>query len=107
MNDQRIALLCDSGCDVPQEFAQEHDIRIIPLSVIYSDATYQSGIDITTEDVVRRFAEEIPSTSLPSPLTIQTVFEKAREDGYTKAIYIGISGALSAIANYTHGYGRS
>ncbi len=101
MNTQRIALICDSGCDVPYDFATEHDIRIIPLTLNYSDATYQSGIDITTEEVIRKFAEEIPTTSLPSPITIQTVFEKAREDGYTKAIYIGISSALSSTLQTT------
>ncbi len=101
MNDQRIALICDSGCDVPEEFAKEHDIRIIPLTLNYSDATYQSGVDIDTEEVIKKFAEEIPTTSLPSPITIQNVFEKARDDGYTKAVYVGISGALSATLQTT------
>ncbi len=96
MNNQRIALICDSGCDVPEQFAKDHDIRIIPLTLNYSDATYQSGIDITTDEVIRKFAEEIPTTSLPSPLTIKSVFEKAKADGYTKAVFLGISSALSS-----------
>ncbi len=96
MNDKRIALICDSGCDVPADFALEHDIRVIPLTLNYSDATYQSGIDITTDEVIRKFAQEIPTTSLPSPQTIQNVFEKVRDDGYSKAVYIGISSALSS-----------
>ena len=101
MNSQRIALICDSGCDVPEEFAQKHDIRIIPLTLNYSDATYQSGIDIDTEEVIKKFAEEIPTTSLPSPATIQKVFEKAKADGYSKAVYVGISSALSSTLQTT------
>ncbi len=96
MKDKRIALICDSGCDVPEDFAKEHDIRVIPLTLNYSDATYQSGVDITTDEVIRKFAQEIPTTSLPSPQTIHDVFEKARKDGFDKAVYIGISSALSS-----------
>ncbi len=96
MNNNRIALICDSGCDVPEDFVKEHDIRILPLTLNYSDGSYQSGINITTDEVVRRLAQEIPTTSLPSPQTIENVFEKAREDGYDKAVFIGISSALSS-----------
>ena len=96
MNEQHIALICDSGCDIPEDFARDHDIRIIPLTLNYSDATYQSGVDISTDEVIRKFAQEIPTTSLPSPQTIQDVFEQAVQDGYTKAVYIGISSALSS-----------
>ena len=96
MNNQRIAIICDSGCDCPKEFIEQHDIRVVPLTLNYKSGSYQSGIDITTEEVIDKFAEEIPTTSLPSPKTIQDVFEKAKEDGYTSAVFVGISGNLSA-----------
>ena len=68
MNEQRIAVITDSGTDTPADFVAAHDVRVIPLRINYSDgSSYENGVDITTEDVVRRFDEEIPSTSLPSP----------------------------------------
>ena len=68
MNNQRIAIITDSGTDTDAGFRKEHDIRIMPLRIIYSDgSTFSSGVDISSEEVVRRFGEEIPTTSLPSP----------------------------------------
>ena len=96
MNDQRIAIICDSGCDVPEDFILKHDVRVVPLTLNYSEGSYLSGVDITTDEVIRRFAEEIPTTSLPSPALIREVFEKAQADGYEKAVFVGISRNLSA-----------
>ena len=97
MNDQRIAIITDSGTDTPADFVAAHDVRVIPLRINYSDgSSYENGVDITTEDVVRRFDEEIPSTSLPSPMKIQQTFEQAKRDGYTGAVVVTISSGLSA-----------
>ena len=97
MNDQRIAIITDSGTDTPADFVAEHDVRVIPLRINYSDgSSYENGIDITTEDVVRRFDEEIPTTSLPSPMKIQQTFEQAKRDGYVGAVVVTISSGLSA-----------
>ena len=97
MNDQRIAIITDSGTDTPADFVAAHDVRVIPLRINYSDgSSYENGVGITTEDVVRRFDEEIPSTSLPSPMKIQQTFEQAKRDGYTGAVVVTISSGLSA-----------
>ncbi len=97
MNEQRIAVITDSGTDTPADFVAAHDVRVIPLRINYSDgSSYENGVDITTEDVVRRFEEEIPSTSLPSPMKIRDTFEQARRDGYVGAVVVTISSGLSA-----------
>ncbi|HBG3383103.1 TPA: DegV family EDD domain-containing protein, partial [Clostridioides difficile] len=81
----------------PADFVAAHDVRVIPLRINYSDgSSYENGVDITTEDVVRRFDEEIPSTSLPSPMKIRDTFEQARRDGYVGAVVVTISSGLSA-----------
>lgn len=97
MNEQRIAVITDSGTDTPTDFAAAHDIRVIPLRINYSDgSTYENGVDITAEEVVERFAQEIPTTSLPSPLRIRETLERARDDGYAGAVVVTISSGLSA-----------
>ena len=96
MNDQRIAILTDTGTNVPQDFAAAHDIRQVALTISYSDGTYRSGIDITTDEVIDRFATEIPSTSLPTPNDISCALEAARADGYERAVFVTISSGLSA-----------
>ena len=97
MNEQRIAIITDSGTDTPADFVAAHDVRVVPLRINYSDgSTYENGVDITAEEVVERFAEEIPSTSLPSPMKIRDTFEQARRDGYVGAVVVTISSGLSA-----------
>ena len=97
MNEQRIAVITDTGTDTPAEFAREHDVRIVPLRIIFSDgSTYESGVTITPEELVERLPQEIPTTSLPSPEVIKATFEKARADGYTSAVFVSISSGLSA-----------
>ena len=97
MNAQRTAILTDSGTDTPRVFAAAHDVRVVPLGISYSDGSrYRAGVDIDEDEVVRRFAEEIPTTSLPSPEDIRLAFEQARADGYERAVYVGISSGLSA-----------
>ena len=96
MNDQRIAVLTDTGTNVPASFAASHDVRQVPLMVNYSDGTYRSELDITTDEVIDRFATEIPTTSLPSPDDIRAALEAARADGYERAVFVTISSGLSA-----------
>ena len=97
MNKQRIAVLTDSGTDTPEEFAREHDVRIVPLLINYKDgSTYRSGEDISTNEVVARLKDEIPTTSLPTPQMIKSAIEQARDDGYERGVFVTISSTLSA-----------
>lgn len=96
MNDQRIAILTDTGTNVPANFAAAHDVRNVSLVVNYSDGSFRSGVDITTDEVIDRFETEIPTTSLPSPSDIQAALEAARADGYERAVFVTISSGLSA-----------
>lgn len=97
MNSQKIAIITDTGTNVPASFAAAHDVREVALRINYSDGTsYQSGIDITADELVARLHDEIPTTSLPSPSQIRAAFENARADGYNSAVFITISAGLSA-----------
>jgi DegV family protein with EDD domain len=96
MNDQRIAIITDSGTDVPADFCAEHDVRVIPLVINFSDASFQSGVDIDPAELLRRMEREIPKTSLPSPARIREEFERARADGYEAAVFVTLSSGLSA-----------
>ena len=45
MDTKRIAIITDSGTNVPPDFVAEHNIRITPLRINYSDgSSYESGI---------------------------------------------------------------
>lgn len=97
MSKKRIAVLTDSGTNTPAEFIAAHDIRVAPLRINYSDGTtYESTVNITPEQIAARFGQEIPSTSLPSPEKIHTLFDDVKASGYDAAVFICISSGLSA-----------
>ena len=96
MNNQRIAILTDTGTDVSVDFVQAHDVREVALMLTYADGSFRSRVDITTDEVIERFATEIPTTSLPCPDDIRTALERARLDGYERAVFVTISSGLSA-----------
>ncbi len=79
MDTKRIAIITDSGTNVPPDFVAEHNIRITPLRINYSDgSSYESGITITPAELVARFEEEVPKTSLPSPEGIKAAFASSK-----------------------------
>lgn len=95
MAEEKIAILVDSGTDVPKEYRDRYRMYVAPLTIIYKDGEYRDGVDIQPEDVFARFSEEIPSTSLPSPSTVAGVFKQIKADGYEKVIAVTISSGLS------------
>lgn len=99
MNQQKICILVDSGCDVPENLRRQYDMRVIPLKIIYPERAYDDQVDITAQQVYDRFPGEIPKTSLPDGQTIQGVLDQARQDGYEKALVVCISSGLSGTCN--------
>lgn len=102
---EKIALLVDSGTDVPKEYRDKYHMYMAPLTIIYKDAEYHDGVDIQPEDVFARFSTEIPSTSLPSPQTVADAFKQMKADGCTKVIAVLISSGLSGTYNMISGFG--
>ena len=105
MAQEKIAILVDSGCDVPKDYRDRYHMYVAPLSIIYKDAEYRDGIDIQPEDVFARFSQEIPSTSLPSPATVEALFKQIKADGYEKVIAVHISSGLSGTFQIVSSFG--
>lgn len=99
MKNDKIAILVDSGSDVPKEMVEKYNMYVAPLTINYEDKQYVDGIDITTEEVLERLEEEIPTTSLPTGETIQGLFDQIKKDGYTKVLAVTLSSGLSGTYN--------
>ena len=39
-----IKIVTDSTCDLPREFVEKYDIKVVPLSVNFGDDSYLDGI---------------------------------------------------------------
>lgn len=57
MDRQKIAILVDSGSDVPPELQERYHIFTIPLKIIFNEAEYLDGLTIDAGEVYRRLAE--------------------------------------------------
>lgn len=99
MNKERVAVLVDSGGDIPRNFREKYNIWMLPLHVIYPEKDYADGVDIDPMMVYRRFPDEYPSTSTPSLAEVQDIFEEIRAAGYEKVIAVAISSGLSGTFN--------
>ena len=99
MTNKKIAILVDSGCDVPNTLLQANHIYEIPLKIIYETESFTDKVTITAEEIYDRLPNEIPKTSLPEGAIIQKIFKKIIADGYEQLIAITISSGLSGTFN--------
>ena len=96
---EKIALITDSACDLSNEIMNEFNIHSLPFRIIYKDNEYEDKVNITSDDVYSNLSNEIPTTSLPSIESIETLLCKLENEGYTHVISINISSNLSGTPN--------
>jgi len=96
---EKIALITDSTCGVPQEYVDKYNVHVLRLKIIYKDREYIDGLDISPEEVYDRLEEELPTTSMPSVQDAEDLFERLIKKGYTHAVILTISSGLSGTVN--------
>lgn len=100
MNQQKIAVLVDSGCDVPAQWREKYGMYCLPLKILYSGGKeYLDGVEITAKEVYDRLPQEIPKTSLPSPGQVTDCLDAIREAGYERVLAVTLSSGLSGTNN--------
>ena len=99
MSEKKIAVVTDSCTDVPKEILDQYGVYVLPVTVQYHDRGYLDRVEISEQEVYDRLAEEIPTTSLPSPDLILKTFDQIVADGYDTAIVVTMSSALSGTYN--------
>lgn len=91
-----VAIVTDSACDLSEEVVRAHGIHVLPMSLVEDDATYRDGIDITATEFHRKLAsaEQLPTTSQPSPASFLETYDVAAEEGES-IVGIFVSSTLS------------
>ena len=97
MSDSRVAVITDSTSYLPSGWAADRNIRVVPVQVIVGGQPY----DETEDAQAKRVAEALTSwqpvtTSRPSPLRFEQVFDAAVEEGATDIVVATLSAAMSA-----------
>ncbi|KAF0226282.1 MAG: DegV family protein [Erysipelotrichaceae bacterium] len=96
---QKIAILTDSGSDVPAEIVKEMGIFVLPLQVNYKDRSYSDGVDIDAQTVYENLTKEVPTTSLPTGQIVADTLQKIEQNGYTHILAVVLSSGLSGTHN--------
>ncbi|GHU86422.1 hypothetical protein FACS1894198_6290 [Clostridia bacterium] len=101
MNKYKIAILADSGSDVPAEYLDKYDVFVVPLRVSYNDEEYLD-VDLTQEQIHEMLASGPGQvkTSLPAGEDVLNVLNEIKAQGYEKVFVITISTGLSGTFNF-------
>ena len=51
MSTDKIAILIDSGTDVPPAYIQQYHMFVAPLRIIFNEGEYNDGIDLTASQL--------------------------------------------------------
>ncbi|MFN3393839.1 MAG: DAK2 domain-containing protein, partial [Candidatus Thermochlorobacter sp.] len=94
-----IGIVTDSTCDLPEEYLEQHDIRIVPLQVRFGEDEYLDRVTISAQEFYKRLStsDSLPKTSQPATAAFKQVYEDMLRtyDGIVGVfISSGISGTL-------------
>lgn len=99
MIEEKIAVLTDSGSDVPAEIAAKLGIFVLPLQVNYRARSFRDGVEIDAQTVYEGLETEVPTTSLPLGSDLTELLEKIKREGYTRILGVLLSSGLSGTYN--------
>ncbi len=91
-----IGIITDSTSGISPEMAQEYDIKVMPLKLIFGDEIYLDGVDLDSKAFLKKLeaAPELPTTSQPSPGEFVEAYKQMAEK-YEELISVHISSAIS------------
>jgi DegV family protein with EDD domain len=78
-----VRFVCDSTCDLPTDYVEEHRLIVVPLKVVFGDESLVDGVDIDAPGFFARMRRESrnPTTSQPTPAEFEAAFREAGADG--------------------------
>ena len=92
-----IRIVTDSTADLSPELAAEHNITVVPVSVLFGDEELLDGVDIQSQGFFERLGREsvLPTTSQPAPGAFRAAYEQLAAEGATEILSIHVSAKLS------------
>jgi DegV family protein with EDD domain len=93
-----VRIVTDSSCDLPQEVADEHGIRVVPLSIRFGDEEFIDREELSTAQFWAKCASSstLPETAAPAPGQFERVYRELQAEGATGIVVVNLSSALSA-----------
>jgi len=93
-----IALVTDSACDIPRQILDQHQIHMVPLNLHFKDSVFLDKITINPDQFYNllKSQKELPSSSQPSPKTVQNLLSFLSTH-YEAIMAVTISSQLSGV----------
>ncbi|MBW6473744.1 MAG: DegV family protein [Anaerolineaceae bacterium] len=98
----KTTILTDSTANLPKEWVEQYNVRVIPLKIHWGGETYLDGIDLTPNEFYMRLStsKSLPTTSQPSIQDFLMAFNSLADEGATgiavPLISSGISGTVDS-----------
>ncbi|MCC0648627.1 DegV family protein [Clostridioides sp. ZZV15-6598] len=94
----KIKLIVDSACDLPNHIIEKYNIEVIGLNVSFGEESYISGKEIDNETFYRKMDESklLPKTSCPSPDKFLEAYQCEEESILVINISSGLSGTYNS-----------
>lgn len=98
MSTNRVRIVTDSACDLPQSVADELGIEIVPLTIRIDGDEYVDRQDLSVAEFWAKSAAAaaLPSTAAPSPGQFEQTYRRLAADGAASIVTISLSSELSA-----------
>ncbi len=93
----RIGIVADSTCDLGPEWLAEHDVKMVPLKVLFGEESSLDWVDMDPDEFYRKLQSSptLPKTSQPSPADFAAAYAELAEQGCEEIVSIHLSAALS------------
>lgn len=97
MAQNRIEIITDSTCDIPQVLLDQYAITVLPHVVIWGEKQYRDRVDLLPEAFYRRLAVEkdLPTTSQASVPDFIAAYQQACDRGAKAVVAILLNGNFS------------
>lgn len=92
---EKLKIIVDSACDIPDEFLKENNIGLLPFRIIVDHVEYLDGLDLDTEQLFRFLKEKRHiTTSQVRATDFEDAFTECAKNGWN-CLYLAFSSKMS------------
>lgn len=95
-----VKIVTDSVSDLPRDYIEKYDIKVMDLNIIFGERTYKDRVDINPSEVFERIKNnnEFPKTSQVTPFEFVEIFDDLSKDS-NEVLAILMSSKMSGTYN--------